>query len=185
MSMGIDLARHPRSGGAGPDGIPVPPEVLQARLATLRASAEAVGLAALVIFSHASRVMSGTATHGNLRFLLDWTAGTSPATLIVPVDGAPVIVVPGPSDVGDMRERCPWIADLRCEPSRNHGRLARLALEQRGIRGRIGLLGAGELTHVVYSELTAPSPPTSKNAWTFEAADVLLDEQRMVKDEIG
>src|SRR4051794_33832026 len=161
MSMGIDLARHPRSGGAGPDGIPVPPEVLQARLATLRASAEAASLAALVIFSHASRVMSGTATHGNLRFLLDWTAGTSPAMLIVPTDaanGAPVIVVPGPSDVGDMRECCPWIADLRCEPSRNHGRLARLALEQRGIMGRIGLLGANELTHAVYSELTAPTP---------------------------
>ena len=37
--------------------------------------------------------------------------------LVVPTDGAPIITVPGPSDVGDMRERAPWIADLRCEPS--------------------------------------------------------------------
>jgi Xaa-Pro aminopeptidase len=182
VSPRIDLAQHPRQHRPGPDGIPVPREVLEARLERLRAAADEAGLAALVIFSQAARVLSGTSSHGYLRYLLDWSAGSSPAMLVVPTDGAPIITVPGPSDVGDMHERAPWIADLRCEPSRNHGRLARVALEQRGVRGRVGLIGAGELTHVIYAELTAPA---SGDPWAFEPVDVILDEQRMIKDEIG
>lgn len=181
MAFRFDLGEHPRLAGAGPDEIPVSDSVLLARIERLRAAAEVAGLSALVVFSQPARSMSGTSSHGYLRYLLDWFSG-SPAMLILPTRGDLVIVVPGPSDVGDMRERAPWIADLRCEPSRNHGWLARIALDQAGITGRIGLLGAGELTHAVYSELTAP---TEDGRWQFEGADTLLDEQRMVKDEIG
>lgn len=182
MSFCINTGTYPRRAWAGPDEIPVSNDVLQVRIERLRAAAESSGFAVLVVFSQAARLMSGTSSHGNLRYLLDWSAGSSGAMLILPTDSEPIMCVPGPSDVGDMRERAPWIDDLRCEPSRNHGRLARVALDQRGIKGRIGLLGASELSHGLYSELTAA---TDDNRWQFEAADVLLDEQRMVKDEIG
>ncbi|MCC7370116.1 MAG: M24 family metallopeptidase [Chloroflexi bacterium] len=182
MAFLIDPAAFPRQQQPGPDQIPVDPSILQARIERLRAAGAQAGHAALVVFAQGARQLSGTSTHGNLRYLLDWFSGGGTATMIVPMDGEPVVVVPGPSDVGDMRERAPWIVDQRCEPSGNHGRLVRVALDERGIRGQVGLIGAGELMHGVYAELTAPTPD---DRWSFSRVDVLLDEQRMVKDEIG
>ena len=113
MSWQVVLGQHPRRGGAGPDAIPVPAEMLQARLEQVRVAAERAGLSALVIFSQGARQMSGTGSHGYLRYLLDWFAGGS-AMLVVPVDGAPIIVVPGPSDGGTRGKRCRGIRCRRC-----------------------------------------------------------------------
>lgn len=161
-----------------PTTVLVPVEVRQARIERLRAAAEEAGLSALVIFSWGVKINNGT--HGSLRFLLDWTSWGAATMLVLPVKGELTIVVPGPYDPPWMRELCPWLEDLRLEGAPNHGKLARRILTERGIKGRIGLIGAHELNSKIHGELTA-----ADGAWTFEAADVLLQKQRMVKDEIG
>lgn len=158
-----------------PGATPIPAEVRRGRIERLIAAARAADLAALVIFSHGSR--SGVGTHGNLRYLLDWTSWGAPTMLVLSVDGDPVVVVPGPFDVPWMGELCPWIADVRLESPGNHGRLARMILAEKHIHGPIGLIGANEREHTVYRELTAPDP-----RWTFRAADEILHRQRVVKD---
>lgn len=156
----------------------IPDAVRQERMERLREAARSRGFAALLIFSYGAR--SGMGTHGHLRYLLDWTSWGACTLLLLPVHGAPVVAVPGPFDVPWMRELCPWIAEVHLEAPSNQGRLARALLAEHGVRGRVGLLGGGALVHGVYDALVAPD-----ERWTFEAADDLLDRQRVVKDAFG
>ncbi len=82
-----------------------------------------------------------------------------------------------PYDPPWMRELCPFIDDVRLVDPNAEGRLVQLVLEQRNVRGRIGLVGSGPLEHQVYAELTAPFAD-----WTFEPSDQLLNQARIVKD---
>jgi Xaa-Pro aminopeptidase len=161
-----------------PGATPIPAEVRRDRIQRLVDAACAADLAALVIFSHGSR--SGIGTHGNLRYLLDWTSWGAPTMLVLPTDREPTVAVPGPYDVPWMGELCPWLSDVRLEVPGNHGRLARAILTEKGIRGPVGLIGANEREHAVYSDLIAPD-----NRWTFRSVDELLHGQRVVKDEFG
>jgi Xaa-Pro aminopeptidase len=150
------------------------------RIERLRTAAEAQGLKALVIWSKGSRNLSGTSTHGNLRYLMDWTTWGSPSLFLLPVQGTPVLIVPIPGDVEQAHETLPWLDDIRFGPGAEYGKMIRRLLEEKGIKGRIGTLGISEASYGIYTDLMASSPD-----WTMEEADVLLDEQRMVKDEVG
>jgi Xaa-Pro aminopeptidase len=83
-----------------------------------------------------------------------------------------------PYDPPWIRELCPFIEDVRLENSGDQGRLVQSALKQRGIRGRVGLVGTAPLEHRVYADLTAPS-----ESRTFVSCDDLLHRQRLQKDE--
>jgi Xaa-Pro aminopeptidase len=157
------------------DGEPVPIDVRRERIARLVDAARAEKLAALVIFSHGAR--SGVGTHGYLRYLLDFSSGGPPAVMVLPLDDAPTVCVTAPYDPPWVRELCPFIDDVRLVDPGAQGRLVRRVLEQRNVRGRIGLIGAGPLDHGVYAELTMPH-----SSWTFASSDELLNRQRVVKD---
>lgn len=179
MSSGFRVAHEPgRARVEDPGATPIPVEVRQERIERFAAAAKAAGLAAVVVFSHGAR--SGVGTHGNLRYLLDWTSWGAPTMLVLPLDGEPAVAVPGPFDVPWMEELCPWLNDVRLETPGRQGLLARAILAEKGIRGAIGLIGASELEHGVYSELTAPD-----ERWSFHPADDLLQRQRVVKDTYG
>jgi Xaa-Pro aminopeptidase len=157
------------------DGEPIPVEVRLQRIAALIEAARSEGLAALVIFSHGAR--SGIGTHGNLRYLLDFTSGGPPAVMVLPLDAEPAVGVTAPYDPPWIRELCPFIDDVRLENPTHQARLVRSILSQRGISGRVGLIGAGVLDQAVHAELTAVG-----SEWTFEPADLLLHRQRVRKD---
>jgi Xaa-Pro aminopeptidase len=159
------------------DGEPVPVAVRQARIAALLHAAREADLSALVIFSHGAKANVGT--HGHLRYLLDYTSGGPPAVMVLPTSGGePMVAVTAPYDPPWMRELCPFIDDVRLENAGDQGRLVQNVLRQRGIKGRVGLVGSGPLEHRVVAELSAPS-----GSWTSVSCDDLLDRQRLQKDE--
>jgi Xaa-Pro aminopeptidase len=157
------------------DGEPVPIEVRRARVATVVDAAPAENLAALVIFSHGAR--SGVGTHGHLRYLLDFSSGGPPAVMVLPVDDVPTVCVTAPYDPPWVRELCPFIDDVRLVDPPDQGVLVRNVLEHRKVRGRVGLVGAGPLDHLVYADLIASHPD-----FTFESSDDLVNRQRVSKD---
>jgi Xaa-Pro aminopeptidase len=161
------------------DGEPLPVDVRQARMTAVVQAAREADLSALVVFSHGARANVGT--HGHLRYLLDYTSDGPPAVMVLPVDTAtltPMVGVTAPYDPPWMRELCPFIDDVRLENEGDQGRLVRDVLAQRGIRGRIGLVGTRPLDHRVFGDLTAPA-----EAWSFVMCDDLLHRQRMQKDK--
>ena len=99
--------------------------------------------------------------------------------MVLPTEGGePMVAVTAPYDPPWMRELCPFIDDVRLENAGDQGRLVQHALAQRGVRGRVGLVGTGPLEHRVHADLTAPS-----DSCTFVTCDDLLHRQRLQKDE--
>jgi Xaa-Pro dipeptidase len=151
--------------------------LLKKRVEQLRADAEARGLQALLIFSYPARQLSGTSTHGYLRYLLDWTAWGSPSLFVLPVHGMPCLVVPIPGDIEAAHEMLPWIADVRNAATADYGKQALQLLREKGIQGRVGVIGLRDLNQAIHTDLLRSSPQ-----WTLEESDALLDLPRMLKD---
>jgi Xaa-Pro dipeptidase len=152
----------------------------QERVEITRRAAEEAGFQVLVILSKGSRNLGQTSTHGNLRYLLDWTTWGSISVLFLPTEGKPVLIVPIPGDVEQAHETIPWLEDVRTGGGNNLGKILYDLLAEKKIKGRVGTIGFNEVTYPVYTDFHQPCQD-----WTLEEADLLLDRQRVVKDEFG
>lgn len=157
---------------------------LRQRTARVRRAMKARGLDALVLFSYPVSVGYTSATLGNVRYLTDRTDHTLPLILVLPLATEPALVTAMSYHL-QMQEQEPlWIKDVRVAPVvgpvdsyRNYGVAVRRILEERcGSRGRVGLVGAGEMPAAAYLALTAPPC-----LWEFEGADELIARERMIK----
>ncbi|MHB0870239.1 MAG: M24 family metallopeptidase [Chloroflexota bacterium] len=156
--------------------ITLPPPFAQ-RQEALRATMQAEGLSAIVIFGQLSRSALGTGTSGYLRYLVGWSARFLPSLLVLTLNEPPILVTPSPQEAARARETFPSVGRCLVEFPAGYGRLARQILDKLRAK-RVGLVGLSEMPLPVHQGLTQGRDPVA-----FSPADRLIDELRVTKDE--
>ncbi len=155
---------------------PVPLPVLEARLAALQAWMRSEGLQAMVVFGLGHVLGTGTRSHGNLRYLLDWDADAAPSALVLPAEGAPGLVVANVFASMRAQEEA-WIPTVRLgKGAAFAAHVLALLADASGDAARIGLVGRDEIPLGIWDTLLAGGA----GAWTDATPE--LARRRAVKD---
>lgn len=152
----------------------IPASSFQARQKSLQEMMRREGLSALVAFGLPT--FTNTLSSGAyVRYLTGWSSRSILSMLIQPVDGAPTLFVSARLAAFHGTESFPAIGRCVGEYAANFGKAARQLLLELGAR-RAGFLGVSEMPHPIFQDLTAG------DEITFEPAEPMVDDLRMVKD---
>lgn len=141
------------------------------------------GLAALVVVAAPSELFMQAPNQAYGRYLIGLSSRFSPLGLVLTGDQGLVVIGPDTVDGEYLRELRPWLPDVRTTQPRLLGELVRQILREREIgRGRIGLIGADDLSPGALGDLIA-----EPGELRFEPAHEVIDRLRMIKepDEIA
>jgi Xaa-Pro aminopeptidase len=116
------------------------------RLGRLRNLLERRALAGAVLFSSPRILGPATQTAGTVQYFTGWSVMGTPTVLVVPLEGRPIIVVPGKNEDRLMRHRCGDQFDIVQLAGRSWIEAIDAAFANLSVSGPLGLAGAREMT---------------------------------------
>jgi len=157
-------------------------ETVLRRVARVREVMRARSLDALVVYAAPTSLVYGTVTSGNVRYLTNWAGKGVATVLVLSAAGEAVLITTSPLNRRRIELAEVWVTDIRqvagvAEVLTDGGAVRNVVIEKIGGRGRVGLIGASEMTAGLYNGLTSqPSP------FKFEEADDILARLQFVKE---
>jgi Xaa-Pro dipeptidase len=156
----------------------IPDSRYRERLDRAMASMHERGLAALVVISSASELFMQGPNQAYTRYLVGLSSRFSPLGLVLTAEQQFTVIGPDTIDVEYLSELRPWLRDVRTTAPWLIGRLIREVLRDHDVgRGEVGLIGADDLPHQAFTDLTA-----APGHLRFTPAHETIDQLRMVKE---
>jgi Xaa-Pro dipeptidase len=153
----------------------VPSNVLADRIKSFQDWGRENNFDALVVFGQGSVLGTATRSHGNLRYLLDWDADAAASALVLPINGAPSLIVANIFAQMRGRER-DLLAEVR------FGRGASFATTVVDLlptgADRVALAGRDEIPVGIWE------PLASLGAGGWISCDAELSRRRAIKDPL-
>jgi Xaa-Pro aminopeptidase len=153
----------------------VPPDILANRIKSFQDWGRQNGFDALVVFGQGSVLGTATRSHGNLRYLLDWDGDAAASAMVLPLHGAPSLVVANIFAQMRGRER-DLLADVRFGRGPTFASAIADLLPQ-GTR-RVAIAGRDEIPVGIWE------PLASTGAATWVNCDAELARRRAIKDSL-
>lgn len=157
----------------------IPNSVFTKRLKNTCEKMQALNLSSLVVYSTGSMTGNTSSTHGYIRYLCGWDGRNLPSVLVLTPERAPILFVPMRSSQLFARETL-CFDDIRAVPKAKTGQeIANVVNSLVKGNKKVGYIGRDETPAPVYDSL---KESTQGIEWI--EANRIIDEQRVVKDEI-
>ena len=157
----------------------IPNSIFKERLKNTAEKMQSLNLHSLVVYSTGSKLGNASSTHGYIRYLCGWDGRNLPSVFILTQEREPILLVPMRSAQLFAKETL-WFDDIRVVPQTKTGQEITTIVNSLIPKAQqIGYIGFNEMPAPIHETLLEG---TGGVEWI--QANEIIDEQRIVKDEI-
>jgi len=157
----------------------IPDSIFKKRLKNTSEKMQSLNLQSLIVYSTGSMLGHASSTHGYIRYQCGWDGRNLPSVFILTPEREPILLVPMRSAQLFAKETL-WFNDIRVVPQVKTGQETATIINSLISKAQqIGYIGFNEIPAPIYKTLLEG---TGAAEWI--EANKIIDEQRIVKDEI-